>query len=340
MKKIKLLILILSIAIFTACQKEVDKVEVYNNLNLSKTSPLTSLTSRVVQNPTYKDNVLDNSSCFSVVLPVTITVNMQQITVTNESQYQLVQNAKDAYSNDNDIVNFTFPIAIKFKDSQTVVVTSQLQYNTILSQCEADDGFEEISCVTINYPIVINQYNSDNQFASTITIQSDTVFYNFLNTLQPNVFYSFNYPISIANSYGYNVTISNNEQLEDELEDAANDCANSSGTADFNSIITSGTWHVSYFYDDEDETNNFAGYSFSFLSNGTTYVTKNSITTYGTWYKYTDNGKGKLDLSFSSNTLDELEEDWRITEYTSSEIRLKHVSGGNGGTDYLYFSKN
>ena len=38
--------------------------------------------------------------------------------------------------------------------------------------------------------------------------------------------------------------------------------------------------------------------------------------------------------------LDELEDDWEVIEYSSTQIRLKDVSGGNGGTDYLYLSKN
>jgi hypothetical protein len=45
-----------------------------------------------------------------------------------------------------------------------------------------------------------------------------------------------------------------------------------------------------------------------------------------------------MDLNFNDSNLDELEEDWEITEYSSTVIKLKHVSSGE--TDYLYFTKN
>ena len=40
------------------------------------------------------------------------------------------------------------------------------------------------------------------------------------------------------------------------------------------------------------------------------------------------------------NILDELEDDWEVVEFTATQIRLKDVSGGDGSTDYLYFTKN
>ena len=53
-----------------------------------------------------------------------------------------------------------------------------------------------------------------------------------------------------------------------------------------------------------------------------------------------DSGEEKLEFSFDGITLDELEDDWEVIEYTATQIRLKDVSGGNGGTDYLYLTKN
>jgi hypothetical protein len=37
---------------------------------------------------------------------------------------------------------------------------------------------------------------------------------------------------------------------------------------------------------------------------------------------------------------EELSEDWSILSISPSKIELKHVSGGNGGTDFLTFEKN
>ena len=36
----------------------------------------------------------------------------------------------------------------------------------------------------------------------------------------------------------------------------------------------------------------------------------------------------------------ELTEDWDILESTSTKLRLKHTSGGDGSVDFLTFEKN
>jgi hypothetical protein len=46
-------------------------------------------------------------------------------------------------------------------------------------------------------------------------------------------------------------------------------------------------------------------------------------------------------ISFASpDNFTELSEDWKVLSRTDSKIELKHVSGGNGGTDLLTFEKN
>jgi len=105
--------------------------------------------------------------------------------------------------------------------------------------------------------------------------------------------------------------------------------------------LTSGTWYISYFQEDDDiETDDFAGYNFTFASNGTSIAVKNAITTNGTWDEFVDSGQNKLELTFNGDDLDEIEEDWRIIEFSITVIKLKHVSGGDGSIDYLTFTKN
>ena len=59
----------------------------------------------------------------------------------------------------------------------------------------------------------------------------------------------------------------------------------------------------------------------------------------GSWSNYMDGAEEKIELDYDGSILDELEDDWEVIEYSSTQIRLKDVSGGNGGTDYLYLSK-
>ena len=124
-------------------------------------------------------------------------------------------------------------------------------------------------------------------------------------------------------------------------------------------VAKSGTWRITSFIDSgNDETNNFSGYDFTFNNDGTLTATNGSNTYNGTWSVTEDDDSSDDDSSDddnsegSSNDIDfniffaapsnfeELSEDWDIVSSNNSKIDLRHVSGGNGGTDKLTFTKN
>ena len=112
--------------------------------------------------------------------------------------------------------------------------------------------------------------------------------------------------------------------------------------------VQNGTWRITKFIDsDEDETNHFAGYNFTFLSSGVLKA-DNGVNQYdGTW-SITDsnsNDDSVDDLDFNinfnlTNDFEDLNDDWDIISRSSTKIELIDISGGNGGTDYLTFQKN
>lgn len=344
MKTIKYLLMSFTAIVFISCQNEEILVIQDTTQNLTTVSPLTSLISRVSQNPTSNDNVLDDTSCFNIQLPVIVIVNGTHITVSNRNDYHTVQNALDAFSNDDDIVNFVYPITIQYQNFSTQLITNVDQLDDAIDNCdEDDDGFDEIDCIHINYPIKIDIYNTNSQIAKTITIQNDTDLYNFLEDIESNVFISINYPISITDPNGQKVIITNNSAFENSIEDGIKDCDTNSGTGgnqNFTAVLTDGTWHVSYFFDNIDETSNYNGYNFTFNSNGSVAAVKGTNNIGGTWSTSVNSGQDIFLLKFDDSRLDELEDDWKITEYTTTKVRLKNESSSSGETDYLYFTKN
>jgi len=109
-----------------------------------------------------------------------------------------------------------------------------------------------------------------------------------------------------------------------------------------------GTWRITSFIDSgNDETNHFNGFTFLFGSNGTLTSTNGNVTYTGTW-NLTDNSSNDDsldDLDFNilfnlDNDFEELNEDWHFVTQSKNKIELLHVSGGNGGTDYLTFEKS
>jgi hypothetical protein len=344
MKKLVLLLVFAHAFALIGCQKEEE--EIITNPpavpeNIIAGSPLARLLARTSQNPTQLDNVLDNCSGFSVKLPVVVTVNSTQLTVNSTSDYQTVQDIKNNTPG-NDIVYFTYPITVVFKNYTSQTVNTISEFQNLVQTFGSDDGLNEIDCISINYPIVINAYNINNQIPATFTFTNNTQFYNFINALNNSTIAAIVYPISGLNSDGNNVVINSNAELENFIENSIDDCDDDvgSGNPTFIQVLTTGTWYVSYFEDDDDvETSDYLGFNFVFLGNGSIEVTKNSVTTTGSWSTFVDGGLNKIDLSFLNTDLDELEDDWIILEHTASVIRLKNVSGGNGETDYLNFTK-
>jgi hypothetical protein len=113
-------------------------------------------------------------------------------------------------------------------------------------------------------------------------------------------------------------------------------------TNDVVNTVQDGTWRITLFNDSgKDETYHFTGYSFIFQSNGTVTATKSSSSVSGTWSVTSGSSSSKFNLNFGpDDPFEELNDDWDILENSSSEIRLKDVSGGDGTTDLLTFVKN
>jgi hypothetical protein len=342
MKNFILITISLLFLVVSSCQDETQTQSQNLSETITKVSHLSSLVSRVTQQPTYYDNCVDGTSCFCVLLPVSGTIDNQSFTVSTYPDYYTVKTIIEASEDDDDVSHFTFPITIKYQNFQQVVVYNQSQLNTIRANCGAEPEFHEIGCIHFNYPIVINSYNSSTQVATTFTVQDNSQFYNLIAGFSDNQIYSLTYPISMMNSSGQTVVFNNNAELQAGIENVINDCDDNGGTGNgLSSILIDGTWKVSSFLDgNEDETYHYSGYNFTFNSNGTTVAIKNTTSINGTWSIYTDDGNQKLNLSFDGSSLEGLGEDWRLIEYTTTSIRLRHQSGGSGETHYLTFTKN
>ena len=110
-----------------------------------------------------------------------------------------------------------------------------------------------------------------------------------------------------------------------------------------NNPPAAGAWKVSYFYDKQDETGNYNGYTFEFGSNGSLTATKSGQSWSGSWSTGFDDSANKFLIDFNGappSALQDLEEDWRIIQQTDTFMHFEHTSGGNGDTDVLKFIRN
>lgn len=127
------------------------------------------------------------------------------------------------------------------------------------------------------------------------------------------------------------------------------DSSSSGNTSEVVNTVTDGTWRITLFDEDgNNQTNHFTNYNFTFGPSNVLTATNGSTTVTGFWSVTNDNSNddnpgSDVDFNILFNSPDnfaELSEDWHILERTATKIRLRHISGGNGGTDLLTFEKN
>ena len=106
--------------------------------------------------------------------------------------------------------------------------------------------------------------------------------------------------------------------------------------------LGTGTWRITYFFDQQEETTDFEGYVFDFSDNGIIIARKTALSVQGSW-DTEDSGEGytKLYMDFGAGEpLEELNEDWRVTANSGVKISFDHESGGNGDVDVMVLERN
>ena len=116
-----------------------------------------------------------------------------------------------------------------------------------------------------------------------------------------------------------------------------------SNPTEITSTLADRQWIVTlYKENDVVKTNNYSGYNFTFGTDSALSATNGTTTQSGDWSTYTDSGYTKLDIMFTAldGPFEEISEDWNVISRTATKIELKHVSGGDGSSDYLTLEKD
>jgi len=318
---------------FISCQKEeIDIIDETPGEAITLDAPLTNLLLNTTQNNGGIDDFIDGTSCSSIQFPYQVIMNGQTITISNPSDLIPLANTTAP-------IAIVFPITVVFEDFSTLVVNSQQELDALGQVCQSLN--EAIDCVELVYPITLFIFNSNNEQTGTVVINNNIDLFLFLSTLEPGVFVAINFPITVILADGTFVTVTSNSQLQDLIGGCEEIIPDPPNPLDLEAVLTTDSWYVSYFFDDEDETDDFAGYEFTFNNNGTATASNGSNTVPGSWsITNSSSGQLKLILDFGvDDPFDELEEDWKVIDFTNELIRLFDVSGGDGSTDYLSFSR-
>jgi hypothetical protein len=197
--------------------KEIDLTEGENPNTNNANSETTNYYKRIGMYDGSFDDLIDNISCSSVKLPVSLLANNIPLTITKIADYQLVSNIFNMSPIDTDTVVFNFPITIINQDYSQTSVTSQSQFNNLSALCNQAIG--AITCVDIVYPIKISLYNTTTEQTTIISIVNDRNLFDFMANLSVKEVYSVQYPINMKIIGNVNISVSGDIQLKSIIND-------------------------------------------------------------------------------------------------------------------------
>ena len=295
-----ILLLVIGILLtMTSCRTEDDLViDPPVEETIEANSTVANLMSRTASNDGSSDNIIDNASCLSVQLPVTVTVNGIEITINDDDGYEDIEDIIDLFDDDVDSVVISYPITIILTDFSTVVVNSDAELVALTANCVGEnEDDDDIECIDFQYPITASVFDENNDLINSITINNDNDMYDFIDDLDEFAAVTINFPITVIFADGSVQTINSIQELENAIEIADDSCdedddndfddddCDNCTTNDLETVFADCTeWTVDKLErNDNDLEDNYVGYVFEFNSDGTILVTQGSNTFNGTW---------------------------------------------------------
>ncbi|OIQ29327.1 MAG: hypothetical protein BM564_06410 [Bacteroidetes bacterium MedPE-SWsnd-G2] len=321
----------------TSCRTEDDlSIDPPVEETIEANSTIANLMSRTASNDGSNDNIIDNASCLSVQLPVTVTVNEIELEINDNDGYEDIEDIIDLFDDDVDSVVITYPITVILADFSTVVVNSDSELATLTANCVGEnEDDDDIECVDFQYPITASVFDENNDLINSIIIENDNDMYDFIDDLDEFSAVTINFPITVIFADGTTQTINSIQELENTIEMADDTCdedddndfddddCNNCTTNDIDSVFADCMeWTVDKLErNDNDLEDNYVGYVFEFNSDGTILVTQGSNTFNGTWQA---SGTGNnISVVVNVTGLSDFNDTWNLHEIEQETGEVK-----------------
>jgi hypothetical protein len=334
-----LLIPFFALLLFTSCQDEViDITDPNETETLVAESTLTNLMSSTSIMDGSADNIIDNASCLSVELPVTVIVKGVEITIDSREDFKVIEAIFKEFDDDEDNLDIVFPITIVLANYEEVVIQNREALAELVKECRGEnEEDDDIECIDFQYPISFSVYNGDFQVLDVITIENDRQLYRFIKRVKnAEVLASLNFPVTMELADGTEIVVNNNIELQRTIEDAKDICDedddNDYGDDDFtkerlDEYLKICPWVVHEFErNNQDNTAEYKEYALNFKEDGVVVMRArggNMLT--GTWSTRVTNRGALLKLEFE--TLADFTLEWVVYDIEYGKIKLFEVGG-------------
>lgn len=341
--KLKSLLLLpfFALLMFTSCQDEVIDITLPEEIEgetLTADAPLTTLITATSYMDGSKDNILDNASCLSVELPVTVVVNGLEIIIDSEEDYKVIEAIFKKFDDDEDRLQFIFPITIITSEYDDIVINNANQLKEFVDECRGEnEEDDDIECIDFKFPISFSVYNPNFQVIDVVEIENNRQLHKFIKrVVNAEVLASLNFPVTMVLADGTEIVVNNNQELESTINDAKDDCDedddNDYGDDDFtkerlDNYLKVCPWVVYEFKrNNQVNTAEYKEYALNFKEDGVVRMrARNGDILTGTWStRVTDRG-ALLKLEF--DTLADFTLEWVVYDIEYGKIKLYEVGG-------------
>ncbi len=320
-----------------SCQSEVSTiVQPQQDEVLTPNTPAAILIQKTVTKDGSKDNIIDNASCLSIQLPVTVIVNELEIVISTEADYSEIEAVFDEFDFDTDHLDIIFPITIILSDYTEITINNMDELENYVNECGGEnEPDDDIECIDFVYPITFSIFDSANELTDTISVENDEQFYLFLEDVNESDIIQINFPVSVVLADGTEKTIENMDDLEHAIDNAQNmcneddnnnysddDCENCTVEQVTEILLTCSWMPDTVKINGQNNSEQYANYVITFNEDGTVVAEDNGNELEGTWViDQTDTG---ILVKISFEGLSDFSFNWNLHEYNEdhSEIDL------------------
>jgi hypothetical protein len=337
--KIKTILLFLSLltALFMSCQTEVSEIiQPSQDEALQANTTVANLVQKTATKDGSKDNIIDNASCISVQLPVTVNVNGLEIIIDSEEDFDVIEAIFDASDDDFDTLDIIFPIVIILSDFSEINIDNADELKSFVDQCEDENEFDDdIECIDFIYPITLSIFDSENQLAETVTVSNDEDFYHLIDEIEDYFIVQINFPITLELYDGTYLTINDMEELENTIDQADGKCDEDDDN-DYNDddcydcteeqikdLLVLCSWEVDkIIVNNTDNTEQYKNFLFTFFEDGTVKAKAEFNEIIGNWT--VDSSVNEILVKLEFENLLDFSFDWVLYEIEDdNEIDLR-----------------
>lgn len=341
--RILLLLPFFALLMFTSCQEEVvditDPADAETEA-IAAESELASFVSATAKLDGSVDNIIDQASCISVKLPLTVIVNGLEIIVDSEDDFDVIEAIFDEFEDDEDDLDMIFPITVINAEHEEVTVNNEEELEAYIEECGGDnEEDDDIECIDFQYPISFSIFNADFLIIDTVEIENDRQLHRMMKRIKDKeVIASINYPVTLELADGTEIEVNSNQELHRTIRDAKDACDedddNDYNDDDFtkerlDNYLKQCPWLVHEFKRyNQLNTEAYFDYAINFKEDGVVVMrARNGDVLTGTWETrvVTDRG-AKISMTFES--LADFTLDWFIYEIAEGKVKIYNGDGG------------